>query len=350
MRRPSFDGGVRGAAGDEDFLVVAVTAETARQRGDVHPAADDMAPQEPAEPLLVGKLLVGGSHYDVRIAQYNPGGTPDTSFADNGSIHTVGVGIALAAATVESAKANPELDYVLIDDAADTDFDGKKDADNVKPLLYNTAEAAFLAGYASADFSKTGKVGTYGGQPFPTVTIFMDGFKQGAEYYAEENGKDVEVVGWDGKNGSFTGGFEANEAATSTARRIIDQDADHHAEVGQQGQSGAVAPRVTGGLGRVASPGREPPREDQQPADRGQPPEGDGRDPDQRSADEGVLGEEEHAEPQDEGDDPVRIVEADVELVKRIEPRGVGRLRERVLRGVEIVKRADGQRRGIARD
>ena len=39
----------------------------------------------------------------------------------------------------------------------------------------------------------------------------MDGFKQGAEYYAKEKGKDVNVVGYEcGDKGSFTGGFEAN--------------------------------------------------------------------------------------------------------------------------------------------
>ena len=152
----------------------------------------------------------------------------------------VTVGFALSAATVESATANPDIEYILIDDAADNDFDGKKDVENVKPLLYNTAEAAFLAGYAAADFSKTGVVGTYGGMEFPTVTIFMDGFKQGADYYAETKGKDIKVVGWDGKTGSFTGGFEANEAATSTARRIIDQDADVILPVGGPIYQGAL--------------------------------------------------------------------------------------------------------------
>ena len=68
----------------------------------------------------------------------------------------------------------------------------------------------------------------------------MDGFKQGVEYYAEEKGKDVKVVGWDGKNGSFTGGFEANEAATSTARRILDQDADVILPVGGPIYQGAL--------------------------------------------------------------------------------------------------------------
>ncbi|WP_231496097.1 BMP family lipoprotein [Nocardioides sp. URHA0032] len=157
----------------------------------------------------------------------------------------VTVGFNLAAATKDAAKANPDIKFVLIDDAADggddgQTFDGKADEPNIKPLLYDTAQAAFLAGYAAADYSKTGVVGTYGGQPYPTVTIFMDGFKQGADYYSQENGKDVKVVGWDGKNGSFTGGFEANEKATNTAKQIIDQDADVILPVGGPIYQGAV--------------------------------------------------------------------------------------------------------------
>ncbi|MGY2704514.1 BMP family lipoprotein [Nocardioides sp. HB32] len=157
----------------------------------------------------------------------------------------VTVGFNLAAATKDAAKANPDIKFVLIDDAADggddgQTFDGKADEPNIKPLLYDTAQAAFLAGYAAADYSKTGVVGTYGGQPYPTVTIFMDGFKQGADYYSQQNGKDVKVVGWDGKNGSFTGGFEANEKATNTAKQIIDQDADVILPVGGPIYQGAV--------------------------------------------------------------------------------------------------------------
>lgn len=153
----------------------------------------------------------------------------------------VTVGFALSAATVESAKANPDIDYVLIDDAADNDFNGQKDADNIKPLLYDTAQAAFLAGYAAADYTKSGVVGTYGGQPFPTVTIFMDGFKQGVEYYAKEKSKDVKVVGYSGgEKGTFTGGFEANEKATNTAKNILDQKADVILPVGGPIYQGAL--------------------------------------------------------------------------------------------------------------
>jgi len=157
----------------------------------------------------------------------------------------VTVGFALASATKESAAANPDIKYILIDDAADggddgETFDGKADQPNIKPLLYDTSQAAFLAGYAAADFTKTGVVGTYGGLPFPTVTIFMDGFKQGAEYYAKEKGKDVKVVGWDGKDGLFTGGFEANETATNTARQLLDQDVDVILPVGGPIYQGAL--------------------------------------------------------------------------------------------------------------
>jgi len=162
-------------------------------------------------------------------------------FVAQGCDAIVTVGFALSAATVESAKANPDIEYILIDDAADNDFDGTKDADNIKPILYDTAQAAFLAGYAAADYTKTGVVGTYGGQPFPTVTIFMDGFKQGVEYYAQEKGKDVKLVGWEGNDkGVFTGGFDANEKATNTAKQILGQDADVILPVGGPIYQGAI--------------------------------------------------------------------------------------------------------------
>ncbi|MCK9792220.1 BMP family ABC transporter substrate-binding protein [Isoptericola sp. 4D.3] len=154
----------------------------------------------------------------------------------------VSVGFALSAATIESATANPETHYIIVDDAADADFDGKADAENIKPLLYDTAQAAFLAGYLSAGYSETGKVGTFGGQPFPTVTIFMDGFKQGVEYYNETKGEKVEVVGFSGgEEGSFTGGFEANETAKTTAQNIIDQGVDVLLPVGGPIYQSAIA-------------------------------------------------------------------------------------------------------------
>ncbi|MFB6609629.1 BMP family protein [Agromyces sp. NPDC056379] len=170
-----------------------------------------------------------------------------TNLVDQGCDLIVTVGFALSAATVESALENPDIEYVIIDDAADNDFDGEVDAPNIKPILFDTAQAAFLGGYAAADYTKTNTVGTFGGMNFPTVSIFMDGFKQGVDYYNEQKGKGVTVLGWDGTDGLFTGGFEANDTARQTAQGLLDQNVDVLLPVGGPiYQSAAAAVRDAG--------------------------------------------------------------------------------------------------------
>ena len=154
----------------------------------------------------------------------------------------VTVGFALKDATEKAAKANPDINFAIIDD-------DQIKLDNVKPITFDTAQAAFLGGYAAASFSKTGIVGTFGGQQFPTVTIFMDGFADGVAYFNQQKSKSVKVVGWDvdAQNGSFTGGFDANETAKNTAQGIIDQNADVIMPVGGPiYQSAAQAIRDSG--------------------------------------------------------------------------------------------------------
>ncbi|AYG04244.1 BMP family lipoprotein [Gryllotalpicola protaetiae] len=131
------------------------------------------------------------------------------------------VGFNLADATKAAAAQNPDTNFAIIDDNSIT-------ADNVQPIIFDTAQAAFLGGYAAASFSKSGVVGTFGGMQIPTVTIFMDGFADGVAYFNKQKNKDVKVVGWnvDSQKGSFTGGFDANDTAQNTAQGIIDQGAD----------------------------------------------------------------------------------------------------------------------------
>ena len=151
------------------------------------------------------------------------------NLVDQGCNLIVTVGFALSAATLEAAAANPDVEFALIDDAADGDFDGTVDFPNTKPIVFNTAQAAFLVGYAAASYSKSGIVATWGGLPFPTVSIFSDGFAQGVAYYNEQNAKAVTVLGWDAANPdayAVTGGFEANDVAKTTAQNFIDQGAD----------------------------------------------------------------------------------------------------------------------------
>jgi basic membrane protein A len=102
-------------------------------------------------------------------------------------------------ATVESATANPDQLYAIFDyDIFDFSVTPPEDLtfENVRELTYQTDQAAFLAGYLAAGMTKTGKIGTYGGVLFPTVTIFMNGLSAGVRAYNQDNGTSVEVLGW----------------------------------------------------------------------------------------------------------------------------------------------------------
>jgi basic membrane protein A len=144
-----------------------------------------------------------------------------SNLVDQGCNLIVTVGFLLSDATAAAAEQNPDVDFAIVDDAA-------IDAENVKPITFNTSEAAFLAGYAAASYSTTGVVGTFGGIQIPTVTIFMDGYADGVAYYNEQKGEDVKVIGWDvaAQTGSFTGGFAAGPEAKAAAQTLIDQNAD----------------------------------------------------------------------------------------------------------------------------
>ena len=148
------------------------------------------------------------------------------SVLDQNCTLVVTVGFDLAPAASEAAEANPDVQFVSVDDIVDTDFDGETDFPNIKPIIFDTAQAAFLAGYASASTSQSKVVGTFGGKPFPTVTIFMDGFKQGVEYWNEQKGDSVQVLGWDGTNGLFTDAFVPDTNATAAAQGLVEQGAD----------------------------------------------------------------------------------------------------------------------------
>ena len=54
--------------------------------------------------------------------------------------------------------------------------------------VFDTAQAAFLAGYLAAGMTETGTVATFGGIQLPTVTIFMDGFADGVAHHNEAEG------------------------------------------------------------------------------------------------------------------------------------------------------------------
>ncbi|WP_369046881.1 BMP family lipoprotein [Sinomonas sp. P10A9] len=149
--------------------------------------------------------------------------TPNlTSMVQAGCKLTVTVGFLLGDATKAAATANPNSHFAIID-YTDPAF-----PKNVKPIVYNTAQAAFLAGYLAAGESKTGKVATFGGLNIPTVTIFMDGFADGVKYYNQKKNKTVQVLGWDKdkQDGTFVGDFKSIDKGKVLTQGFLQQGAD----------------------------------------------------------------------------------------------------------------------------
>jgi len=144
------------------------------------------------------------------------------AFIDEGCNIIITVGFLLGDATKAAAEANTTVPFSIVDYAYDPTIP------NVLGQVFNTDEAAFLAGYLAAGMTKTGKVATFGGMQIPPVTIFMDGFYYGVQHYNTVHGTAVEVLGWDpvAQTGSFTGNFESKEDGRTLGLSFMDEGAD----------------------------------------------------------------------------------------------------------------------------
>jgi basic membrane protein A len=142
----------------------------------------------------------------------------------------VTVGFNQAQATIDATKANADIAFAQVDAVWDEAANGPTPA-NFTGLDFQIDEAAMLAGYLAAGFTKSGKIGTYGGQQFPGVTRFMDGLYAGIKYHNEKKGTDVQLLGWNAatQTGTFVGGDNPwNDPAKGEqlAQTFLDQGVD----------------------------------------------------------------------------------------------------------------------------
>jgi basic membrane protein A and related proteins len=144
------------------------------------------------------------------------------AFIDEGCGIIITVGFLLGDSTKAAAEANPDVKFSIVDYAYDPAIN------NVLGQVFNTDEAAFLAGYLAAGMTKTGAVGTFGGMQIPTVTVFMDGFVKGVDYYNQKHGTTVKALGWDpaAQTGLFTGNFESTDDGRKMGETLADEGAD----------------------------------------------------------------------------------------------------------------------------
>jgi basic membrane protein A and related proteins len=140
----------------------------------------------------------------------------------------VTVGFLMGAATEAAAKANPNQKFAIVDCSyASGCLTGTKEP-NIDQLVYNTVQDGFLGGYLAAGMTKTGKVATFGGIELPTVTIYMDGYWDGVQYYNTKHHTNVQVLGWNEttQKGSFTGDFTNETKGQTLTQTFISEGAD----------------------------------------------------------------------------------------------------------------------------
>lgn len=167
-----------------------------------------------ANPNISIKYVPSGSSSDY---------TPNlTKYATGGCDAVVAVGGLMQKNVDTVAKAHPKVNFAEIDSSNG----GVK---NVYGIQYNTAQGGFLAGYLAAGMTKSGTVGTWGGMSIPSVTVYMDGFWEGVQYYNKQNSKSVKVLGWTEKNqkgGTFANSFTDQNKGKSITQAMVSQGAD----------------------------------------------------------------------------------------------------------------------------
>ncbi|WP_207942232.1 basic membrane lipopprotein [Enterococcus sp. DIV2402] len=146
---------------------------------------------------------------------------PNIDQALNAGFNTIfGIGYRLAPAIEEQATANPETNFVMVDEVIDLP--------NVASVTFKDHEAAYLAGVAAAYTTKTDKVGFVGGIKGEVIGRFEAGYNAGVKAAAKDLGKEITV------ENQYAGDFDAPDRGRSIAQGMYGQGADviYHASGG----------------------------------------------------------------------------------------------------------------------
>jgi len=150
--------------------------------------------------------------------------------------------------TMQAAEQYPDENFAIVDVSYEPPLD------NVRGLVFDSAQSSFLAGYLAAGMTETGIVGTYGGIKIPPVTLFMDGYAKGIEHYNETHDTDVQLLGWDveKQDGTFVGNFTDTAKGKQITQAMMQQRADVIFGLGGLPDFGAAQAIESAGGGKVS--------------------------------------------------------------------------------------------------
>ena len=183
---------------------------------------------------IAGATAVGGTA-DVIVTE-DPADYQNNiqTFIDQGYGIIVTYGFALGTDTAIAAKANPDVQFVGLDQAICVDENGDPDPTfacagdaaallpNYQGLVFNESQAGYLAGIAAANLTETNVIGTVGGiNTIPAVLSYIGGYVNGAKSV----NPDIEVL-VSYVSDDITTAFNDPTTGASLAEQMIGQDAD----------------------------------------------------------------------------------------------------------------------------
>jgi basic membrane protein A len=143
-------------------------------------------------------------------------------------------GFALGNDTAIAAKANPDTQFIGLDQSICVDANGDPDPTfacagdaatllpNYQGLIFNEAQAGYLAGIVAATLSETGVIGAVGGiESVPPVKAYIGGYMNGALSVNPDIEVLISYVSED-----ITTAFNDPTTGASLADQMIGQDAD----------------------------------------------------------------------------------------------------------------------------
>ena len=137
----------------------------------------------------------------------------------------VTVGFLIADATLEAATANPDVNFIGIDQFQE-EF-----PDNYVGILFREDQGGFLAGAMAGLLTESGTVGVVGGlEVVPPVVRFVNGYEAGATYIDES----INVLS------VYTDSFTDPAQGASAAQQFLGEGADVIFGAGGQTGSGGV--------------------------------------------------------------------------------------------------------------
>jgi len=169
-----------------------------------------------------GASAVGGTAKNIvtkDIADYKQN---IQSFVDQKYDVIVTVGFLIGTDTLAAAKANPTIQFFGVDQfvcapADANDKECKGNPPNYQGLLFNEAQAGYLAGIVAATITKTNKVGAVGGRSdVPPVVNYIKGYENAVK--ATKTGVTVSI--------NYVEDFNAPDKGEASAKTMIGQGVD----------------------------------------------------------------------------------------------------------------------------